>query len=205
MPSNAYGGAYGGGGADCRIQQSPDGQAIITCQELLLPGGRHQPLTKPHTELVAARFLSDTTLLTVYAYVTTRRVQYDGIWGVENVANPRYQHVPNAFVLSARTGRVLARFRFDGEVEALGYHLPLHYVWQTNTYYLPDGVRQQLRIIPKGKPQLTYQVSYRHLPAFRAPRHPRELKVELDEGIDPIVLYIDTLTHALRCAGAAGR
>jgi len=147
--------AYGGGGSDCRIQQSPDGQAVITCHELLMPGGRHQLLTKPHAELVAARFLSDTTLLTVYQYVTTRRVQYDGIWVNENTQNSRRSHEPNAFVLSARTGRVLARFRFDGEVEALGYHLPRLYVWQTKSYYLPDEYQHQLRILPRDKPQLT--------------------------------------------------
>lgn len=189
---------YGDGGSDCCIQQSPDGQAVITCEELLLPGGRHQSLAKPHTELVAARFLSDTTLLAVYEYVTTRRVQYDGVWGNENTPDPRRRRVPNAFVLSARTGRVLASFRSDGAVEALGYHLPLHYVWQTNTYYLTDGVQQVLRVIPKDKPQLTYQVSYRRLPTFKLPRHPREIKVELNESLETTVLYIDTLTHALR-------
>lgn len=193
-PSNAY----GGGGSDCRIQQSPDGQAVITCQELLLPGGRHQPLTKPNTELVAARFLSDTTLLTVCEYVTTRRVQHDGVWGNENTPDPRRRHVPNAFVLSARTGRVLARFRFDGTIEALGYHLPRLYVWQTKSYYLPDEERHLLRILPRDKPWLTYQVDYHTLPAFKAPKQPQELKINLSMGLDTAAIYLNTSTQKMR-------
>ncbi|WP_325132702.1 hypothetical protein [Hymenobacter sp.] len=193
-PSNGY----GGGGSDCRIQQSPSGQAVITCEELLLPGGRHQSLTKPRTELIAARFLSDTTLLTVYEYVTTRRVQYDGVWGNENSPNPRRRHLPNAFVLSARTGQVLASFRFDGAIEALGYHLPRLYVWQTKSYYLPDEERHLLRILPRDKPQLTSQIDYHKLPVFKAPRQPQELKINLSMGGDTSAIYLNTATHKMR-------
>jgi hypothetical protein len=189
---------YGGGGSDCRIQQSPDGQAVITCNQLLLPGGRYQPLTKPHTQLVAARFLSDTTLLTIYEYVFTRRVQYEGIWGKEEVPDPRYRRVPNAFVLSARTGRVLAKFRYDGFVDALGYNVLRQYVWQANSYYLLDENQQLVRVIPKSKPQLTYQVSLRQLPAFRAPRQRNEVKIILSAGLDTSALYLNTVTRRMR-------
>jgi hypothetical protein len=196
---------YGGGGSDCRIQQSPDGQAVITCGQLLLPGGRYQPLTKPHTQLVAARFLSDTTLLTVYDYVLTRRVQYEGIWGTEEVPDPRYRRVPNAFVLSARTGNVLAKFRYDGFVDALGYNVLRQYVWQANSYYLLDENQQLVRVIPKNKPQLTYQVSLRQLPAFRAPRQRNEVKIILSAGLDTSALYLNTVTRRMRYHAAVER
>jgi hypothetical protein len=196
---------YGGGGSDCRIQQSPDGQAVITCNQLLLPGGRYQPLTKPHTQLVAARFLSDTTLLTVYDYVLTRRVQYEGIWGKEEVSDPRYRRVPNAFVLSARTGKVLVQFRYDGFVDALGYNLLRQYVWQARAYYLLDENQQLVRVIPKHKPQLTYQVHLRQLPIFRAPRQQNELKIILNAGLDTSALYLNTVTRRMRYHAAVER
>jgi hypothetical protein len=196
---------YGGGGSDCRIQQSPDGQAVITCNQLLLPGGRYQPLTKPHTQLVAARFLSDTTLLTVYDYVLTRRVQYEGIWGKEEVSDPRYRRVPNAFVLSARTGKVLVQFRYDGFVDALGYNLLRQYVWQARAYYLLDENQQLVRVIPKHKPQLTYQVHLRQLPIFRAPRQQNELKIILNAGLDTSALYLNTVTRCMRYHAAVER
>jgi len=196
---------YGGGGSDCRIQQSPDGQAVITCGQLLLPGGRSQSLTKPHTQLVAARFLSDTTLLTVYEHVLTRRVQYEGIWGTEQVPDPRYRRVPNAFVLSARTGRVLVQFRYNGFVDALGYNVLRQYVWQVRAYYLLDEQQQLVRIIPKHKPQLTYQVSLRQLPAFKAPRQRNELKIVLSAGLDTSALYLNTVTRRMRYHAAVER
>jgi hypothetical protein len=197
--------AYGGGGSDCRIQQSPDGQAVITCGQLLLPGGRSQALTKPHTQLVAARFLSDTTLLTVYEYVLTRRVQYEGMWGTEQVPDTRYRRVPNAFVLSARTGRVLVQFRYDGFADALGYNLLRQYVWQVRAYYLLDEQQQLVRVIPKHKPQLTYQVYLRQLPTFRSPRQRNELKIILSAGLDTSALYLNTVTRRMRYHAAVER
>jgi hypothetical protein len=189
---------YGGGGADCRIQQSPNGQAVITCNELLLPGGRHVSLRKPGSELTAARFLSDTTLLVAYDYVTIRRVKRKGEWQEEAVATPHHEHTPDFFILSARTGKPLASFRFGGIGDALGYILPREYVWQTRTYYLPDATARLLRVIPKDAPQRTYQVRYRDLPAFRAPQLPGEVKIILDMAADTSALYVNTRTRKLR-------
>jgi hypothetical protein len=189
---------YGGGGADCRIQQSPNGQAVITCNELLLPGGRHISLHKPGGELAAARFLSDTTLLVAYNYVTIRRVKREGEWQEEAVATPHHEHTPDCFILSARTGKPLAIFRFGGIEDALGSILPREYVWQTRTYYLPDANAKLVRVIPKDAPQRTYQVHYRDLPVFKAPQLPGEVKIILDMAADTSALYVNTRTRKLR-------
>jgi hypothetical protein len=185
---------YGGGGADCRIQQSPDGRAILTCQELLLPGGRRQSLHKPNGLLVAARFLSDTTLLTVYDFVTVHQTQAE----YYKSPIPSYRTAPNAFILSARTGKAIARFRYNGYHEELGYILPRQYAWQTKTYYLLDDKRRVIRIIPKEKPQLTHEVSVLQLPKFKAPRQQNELRVPLSTEGTSAMLYVDTITHKMR-------
>jgi hypothetical protein len=185
---------YGGGGADCRIQQSSDGQSILTCKELILPGGRHQSLHKPDGLLVAARFLSDTTLLTVYDFVTVHQTQAE----YYKSPIPRYRTAPNAFILSARTGKAIARFRYNGYHEELGYILPRQYAWQTKKYYLLDDKRRVIRIIPKEKPQLTHEVSLLQLPKFKAPRQQNELRVPLSTEGTSAMLYVDTVTHKMR-------
>lgn len=193
-PSNSY----GGGGSDCRIQQSPDGQAVITCEELLLPGGRHQRLARPNGRLTAARFLSDTTLLATYDFVKTQRVKIGESWTYDEVPIPRYRNAPNAFILSARTGKELARFRYDGVFDVLGYHLPGRYVWQTATYYLLDENRHSLRIIPKYQPQRTQEIRLAQLARFQAPQLPSERKLRLGTESMEIALYIDAVTGKLR-------
>jgi hypothetical protein len=185
---------YGGGGADCRIQQSPDGRAILTCKELILPSGRHQSLHKPDGLLVAARFLSDTTLLTVYDFVTVHQTQAE----YYKSPIPRYRTAPNAFILSARTGKAIARFRYNGYYEELGYTLPRHYAWQTKRYYLLDDSRHVIRIIPKEKPQLTHEVSLLQVPKFKAPRQQNELRVPLATEGTSAMLYVDTVTQKMR-------
>jgi hypothetical protein len=185
---------FGGGGADCRIQQSPDGRAILTCKELILPSGRRQSLRKPDGLLVAARFLSDTTLLTVYDFVTVHQTQAE----YYKTPIPRYRTAPNAFILSASTGKTLARFRYTGYHEELGYILPRSYAWQTKTYYLLDDSRHVIRIIPKEKPQLTHEVSLLQVPKFKAPRHQTELRVPLATEGTSAMLYVDTVTQKMR-------
>lgn len=190
--------AYGGSGADCRIQQSPDGRAVLTCRELWLPDGRQLSLQHKNGDLVAARFLSDTTLLTVYDYVTTKLVKTTTGPEYQQMPIARLRHAPNAFVRSATTGHTLVSFRYEGYYDALNYAVPRRYVWQTQTYYLLDAGRRILRVIPKLHPRQTREVSLSQLQSFAPPRHPHEIRFSLNSELGNNNFYLDTLSHQLR-------
>lgn len=133
-------------------------------------------------------------MLSIYDFVTVHQTPQE----YYKTPIARYRRAPNAFVLSARTGKVLASFRYDGYYETLGYTVPRHYVWQTKTYYLVDTEHQLLRLIPRDKPQLTSKVSLRELPKFKLPKRPNELRFQISNEQNSSAFYVDTITQQLR-------
>lgn len=182
---------YGGGGADCMPRFSPNGQAILTCAKLLLPGRKPISLLKPKSDLVLAHFLSDTTLLAVYAY-GENHYEYDAdssLQSMQFVEPPQMRAVPNAFVLNLR-GKYLASFRYNGYIEALGYFVHRHYLPQTNTYYLLDHERG-LRLIDKRNPVSTREVRFQQMARFKPPQKPREVRFLMRGEVGDIEFYAD--------------
>ena len=144
---------FGGGGADCTPQLSPNGRAVLTCSKLLLPGQPPVNLGKPTAYLVAARFLTDSTLLTVYEYGEYQSV-YDSLGRLSTsdfVVPARYRYAPNAFVLNLRSQSLIS-FHHKGYYDILGYGLPRRYVHQTSTYYLLD-VEKGLQLLNRHEPR----------------------------------------------------
>ncbi|QNH63802.1 hypothetical protein [Hymenobacter sediminicola] len=170
---------YGGGGSDCMPRFSPKGQAMLTCNKLLLSGRKPISLLKPKADLVLASFLSDTTLLTIYAY-GENHYEYGPDSLVESMyfeEPPQMRNVPNAFVLNLR-GKPIARFRYNGYTDELGYYVRHHYLPQTNTYYLLDEERG-LRLLNKRQPTSPQEIRFRQMRRFTTPQRPREVQFRL--------------------------
>ncbi|QIX60022.1 hypothetical protein HER32_01975 [Hymenobacter sp. BT18] len=189
----------GGNEADCGVAQAVNGATILTCQELILPNGRRMNLQKKNAELVAAFFLSDSTLFVAYDYVTHQLVKLEeGGQGIEEVREPRLQRTANAQVLDL-TGKPLAAFRYDGFSNELGYLVPRRYVWQTSTYYLLDEARNSVHLISQQHPENPQELKLSQLEKFQAPRRPLERAIKLyGSSGQAHLLYVDTRTGRIR-------
>ncbi|MBD2716131.1 hypothetical protein KBK19_13900 [Microvirga sp. STR05] len=175
---------------DCEPRLAPNGRALLTCTQLLVPGRKPISLQKPAAQTVLARFLSDTTLLVVYAYGTYRYTQDEaGGRSMEFVEPPRMRTVPNAFVLNLQ-GQPLASFRYNGYTNELGYSVPRHYLPQTSTYYLLDEARG-LRLLNKRQPTSPQEIRFRQMARFTAPQRPREVQFRLQGTSVSFDFYVD--------------
>ncbi|MBX0289340.1 hypothetical protein K3G63_02760 [Hymenobacter sp. HSC-4F20] len=186
----SFGNQFGEGRADCAPLPAPGGAAFLTCDRLLRVGRPPLPLQKPHADLALARFLSDSTLLTIYQY-GEYAVTYDSAGHAESMewkVPPRMQNQPNAFVLNFE-GMKLAQFRYQGFSEGLGYTVPRAYVPTTDTYYLLDEERG-LQLIDKKNPTATREVKFRQMSRFRSPRKLSEVRFVLTAG-SQYEFYVD--------------
>uniref|UniRef100_UPI000AC821A3 hypothetical protein n=1 Tax=Hymenobacter sp. AT01-02 TaxID=1571877 RepID=UPI000AC821A3 len=174
-----FGNQFGEGRADCEPQPSPNGRALLTCSQLLRVGQPPLRLQKPQADIALARFLSDSTLLTIYSYGEYQMARAkDGTETMEFVVPNQLQRAPNAFVQTIQ-GRVLTSFRYQGFSVGMGYLVPRHYVWQNQTYYLLDEAKG-LRLLNKQDPTLTQEVAFRQMSKFRAPRRPTEVRFRIE-------------------------
>lgn len=204
---------------DCEPQVSPDGQAVLTCADELLRAGRPPfSLRRPHAELRATRFLTDTTLLAVYAFGDYRPRKPDpalsdagpsndptitaGFYlpDEEFVSTPAQEQAANAFVLGT-TGHVLGKFHFTnwgmGEMD---YNLPRQFLAATRTYYFLND-RKTLILLPKASPGRIIERPLKTLPKFRPPQRPQEASFTLpdDFGQEEFTFYVDkTRPQAIR-------
>lgn len=187
------GNQFGEGRADCDPLSAPrGGGALLTCGQLLRAGQPPLPLQKPHANLVLARFLSDTTLLTIYQY-GEYRVTNDSLGHPESMewqVPPRLRNQPNAFVLNLR-GQPLARFRYTGFASTLGYAVPRAYLPATRTYYLLDEEQGALRLLEQANPVATREVKFGQMSRFQPPRKPVEARVVLDTEESRYEFYVD--------------
>ncbi|UOQ77481.1 hypothetical protein MUN84_01870 [Hymenobacter sp. 5516J-16] len=186
------GNEFGEGRADCDPLPAPRGGALLTCGQLLRAGQPPLPLQKPHADLVLARFLSDTTVLTIYQY-GEYKVTTDSLGHPESMewqVPPRLRNQPNAFVLNLR-GQPVARFRYTGFASALGYTVPRAYLPATRTYYLLDEEQRALRLLEQASPAATREVKFGQMSPFRPPRKPAEARLVLDAEASRYEFYVD--------------
>ena len=202
---------------DCDPRPSPDGQAVLTCAGQLLRAGRAPlSLKRPHAELRAARFLTDTTLLAVYGLGDYRPMRPDPARDLpadpqppaaanvtallaqpatEFYTTPTQSRLANAFIMST-SGRQLAAFRYDGWLAGPDYYLPRHYLPATRTYYLLNGSYgqpQSLLLLAKAHPDSVLQLPLKSLPKFRPPRRPQEAMLTINNEQQRFTFYVDTL------------
>jgi len=202
---------------DCDPQVAPGGQAVLTCAGQLLRAGRPSlSLQRPHAEVRAARFLTDTTLLVVYEFGDYRPVRReaepasdgDGPLPAVDAAvtavlsqtpmdfasTPAQRRLPNAFVLST-SGRQLATFRYDGWLPGMGYDMPRHFAAATRSYYFLNGESDKpksLVILSKARPDSALQLPLKALPKFQPPRRPQEIKFTIGDGSYDYTFYTDS-------------
>ena len=155
------------GGLDCNPRLGPNGRAVLTCSELLRAGRPALNLNnKPHAQLMAARFLSDTTFLTVYEYGDYRPGP-DGSYP-QLVTPPALRHAPNAFVRGL-SGQVLASFRAD-YADAFSYEVYRRFVPATASYYFYGD--QAVTLFRRARPDSLLRLPLRRLPRFVPPSAP---------------------------------
>lgn len=204
---------------DCDPQVSPDGQAVLTCADTLLRAG-HPPLSlrRPHAELRAARFLTDTTLLLVYAfgeYRPTKAAAADTVADQapssddpritadfyvpdeEFVSTPAQKRAANAFIYGT-SGRVLSKFRYDGWAPGMGDELPRCWLAATRTHYLVSEGKD-LVLLPRAHPGTFQKLPIKGLPRFHPPQRPQEARFSLYSDAGEYTFYIDkTNPQAIR-------
>ncbi len=183
---------FGGGDTDCTPQPAPNGQALLTCYKLLRPGKAPLSLLKPKADLALACFANDSTLLTVYAYGEWH-YEYDPDSSLKSMAflEPTHmKHEPNAFLTTVR-GTELARFRYDGAQNILGFQVPRAYVPACHTYYLLDEPRRSLRLIDKHNPAATREIKFKHMRRFVPPQHGGEVRFRIQSETSHFEFYAD--------------
>ncbi|UOQ64530.1 hypothetical protein [Hymenobacter volaticus] len=187
----SYGSALGYGSVDCTPCPAPNGQALLTCSKLLRPGKAPLSLLKPKSELALARFLNDSTLLTIYTYgEDVYEYEADStLKSMRFVEPPQMKRVPNAFLTTVH-GTKLAEFRYNGTLDGLGNQVPRAYVSKCQTYYLLDYERG-LRLIDKRNPAATREVIFQQMARFKPPQKPREVRFLMKEEVGDIEFYAD--------------
>lgn len=193
---------------DCNPRVAPNGQAVLTCaDELLRPGRPSLSLKRPHAELRAARFLTDTTFLVIYAFGDYRPAKLDEEVPLtdsddpsisasfsqpppqEFVSTPAQARAANAFIYST-SGRVLRKFKYDGWEPAMGYALPRYWLAATRTHYLVSEGKD-LVLLPRAQPGTFQKLPIKRLPKFHPPRRPQEAQFTLYSDAGDYTFYVD--------------
>jgi hypothetical protein len=201
---------------DCDPRAAPGGQAVLTCAGQLLRAG--QPplsLKRPHAEVRATRFLTDTTLLVVYEFGDYRPAARPAELAAEAApspvagapvtavlaqpplefaSTPAQRRLPNAIVLST-SGRQLAAFRYDGWLPDMGYSMPRHAVAASRTYYFLNGEIDKLKslvLLSKARPDSVIQLPLKSLTKFQPPRRRQETRFVLSDGATDYTFYADS-------------
>jgi len=181
-----------GGGPECEPALSPDGSALLTASELLRPGRPPMRFERPDAELVGASFLTDSTLLLVYAPGKAHPIRFaDGMEGYGRTPTAQQQQAPNAFVRHIRSGRVLRRFRYHGFYEEMGYTVPGFQLRATATHYLLDEKRG-LYLLPLAGVGVPTELRFAAMPRFTPPKRLAEVRVEVHSAENSFAFYIDT-------------
>ncbi|GAA4355568.1 hypothetical protein GCM10023185_18510 [Hymenobacter saemangeumensis] len=181
------------GGPEVAVGLSSDGRALLTPDELLRPGRPPLRLDKPDADLAGAFFLSDTTLLLLYEPGKSRaRKLPDGSYAYGRDPSPQQLRAPNAFVRHTVSGRELARFRYRGFYEELGFSIPWHFLRATATGYLLDE-RQGLYVLPRAAPAQVALVRFAQMSAVGRKAKPTEAHFELYGENGHFAFYIDTI------------
>ena len=181
-----------GGGPECEPALSAGGGYLLTASEVLRPGQPPLRLDKPNADLVGASFLTDSTLLVVYAPGKSHVIRHpDGLEAYGRTPTPEQLHAPNAFVRHARTGRVLSRFRYHGFYQEMGYTIPGYQLRATATQYLLDEKRG-LYLLPLSPPAPPIELRFTAIPHFVAPKKRAEVRFELHGSSSTFAFYVDT-------------
>ena len=181
-----------GSGPECDPALSASGGALLTASEVLRPGQPPLRLEKPTADLVGATFLTDTTLLVVYAPGKSHVIRYpNGLEAYGRTPSPEQLRAPNAFVRNVRTGHVLSRFRYRGFYEEMGFTIPGYQLRATGTHYLLDEKRGLL-LLPLGGASMPTEMRFTLMPRFTPPKKLAEVRFELHGSGSGFAFYVDT-------------
>ena len=181
-----------GGGPECEPALSPNGAALLTASELLRPGRPALRFERPDAELVGASFLSDSTVLVVYAPGKSHLIRSaDGLVGYGRTPTVQQLRAPNAFVRNIRTGRVLRRFHYHGFYEEMGYTIPGFQLRATATQYLLDEKRG-LYLLPLGGTGVPVEMGFAAMSRFVPPKRLAEVRFEINSAETTFAFYVDT-------------
>lgn len=181
-----------GGGPECEPALSSNGAALLTASELLRPGRPALRFERPDAELVGASFLSDSTVLVVYAPGKSHPIRFaDGLVGYGRTPTVQQLRAPNAFVRNIRTGRVVRRFHYHGFYEEMGYTIPGFQLRATATQYLLDEKRG-LYLLPLGGTGVPVEMGFAAMPRFVPPKRLAEVRFEINSAETTFAFYVDT-------------
>ena len=181
-----------GGGPECEPALSSNGAALLTASELLWPGRPALRFERPDAELVGASFLSDSTVLVVYAPGKSHPIRFaDGLVGYGRTPTVQQLRAPNAFVRNIRTGRVVRRFHYHGFYEEMGYTIPGFQLRATATQYLLDEKRG-LYLLPLGGTGVPVEMGFAAMPRFVPPKRLAEVRFEINSAETTFAFYVDT-------------
>ena len=181
-----------GSGPECDPALSPGGRFLLTASEVLRPGLPPLRLEKPNADLVGASFLTDTTLLVVYAPGKSHVIRYrNGMEGYGRTPTPEQLRAPNAFVRHVRTGRVLSRFRYHGFYEEMGFTIPAYQLRATATHYLLDE-KSGLYLLPLAGSSVPTELRFAAMARFSLPKKLAEFRFDLHSSSTSFAFYVDT-------------
>ena len=186
---------------DCDPQLSPSGRAVLTCTELLRAGHPPLSLKKPHAQLHVARFLNDSTLLTVYKngdYQTQKTsvasnndaIVMAPMVSVDFITTPAQHRLPTAFIVRT-DGRILRKFFLAPSGAATNF-VPHTWVKTAHAYLLYEE-NTKLVLVPKPAPEKLVELPLKNLSRFKPPLRLHEKLYTIETDFSHLKLYVDTL------------
>lgn len=165
---------------------STNGRTLLTSSELLQANGHVTNLEKPGRTVAGTLLVNDQTALVVYG---------DGY-------DKRGQEVPleghPAELIDAK-GHLLKALDLESIDAGLGSKMLAHYLGQTRTHYLFDEANGKLGLIPRDEPTKLQVLKINHIPRFRAPQRPGEVRIAFHtETGTQAAFYVDTASGKLR-------
>jgi hypothetical protein len=165
---------------------SSNGRTLLTSSELLQANGHVTNLEKPGRTVAGTLLVNDQTALVVYDDGYDKQGQEVPLEG------------PPAELIDAK-GHLLKALNLESTDVGLGSKMLTHYLGQTRTHYLFDEANGKLGLIPRDQPARLRVVKLNHLPRFRAPQRPGEVRIAFHtETGTQAAFYVDTVSGKLR-------
>ncbi|WP_192825212.1 hypothetical protein [Rufibacter sp. LB8] len=134
----------GGNGCDGEVHTSPNRKYFLNCHTLFGPGNYKFKFGKE--DMVAAKFLTDTTFFALYDYVERYYNKAKKKW------EEKYDRKTKNLIFYHVNGKKIAEYRYDGFYNELDYALPMFWLDDQHQVYFMDEEKKRLHTFSATDP-----------------------------------------------------
>lgn len=176
---------YGGGGCDGSIELPASMDFVLTCVNIVNPGGVTINFDKEDVGLVGTKLINDSIILVIKPFDDSTKV-------------------PNA-VLMNNFGKVFKKFTYKGYYDVLGNVVPMRYDSLSENYYLFNETLKNIRTINRKRPLDSETLDLDLMESYNGNTRENEIKIILNTETSENNFYIDSITQQIRYEGSIGK